>query len=122
MKRIIIPLSLAATLAAPSAILADESEGRRLAELAFSSVDSAERGYIDMGEFTRFGNDVFASMDADESGKVSLEEYMGWDYGMLPVAEERDRVDAYETALRIVFAYRDRNAMAGSAKRNTVSR
>ncbi len=109
MKRMIIALSLAATLTAPTATLADESEGRRLAELAFASVDSADRGFIDMGEFSNFGGDVFISMDADENGKLSLDEFMGWDYGMLPLAEERGRVAAYETALRVIFAFWDRN-------------
>lgn len=109
MNQTIIALSLVAAIALPAMASAQENEGRRLAELAFASVDSAERGFIDMGEFTNFGNDVFTSMDVDDSGKLSLEEYMGWDFGMLPLAEERGRVDAYETALRIVFAFRDRN-------------
>lgn len=109
MSKKIISLSLGVLLVAPTILAADENEGRRLAELAFASVDSAERGFIDMGEFTTFGTDVFASMDGDENGKISLDEYMGWDYGMVSVAEERDRMDAYETALRVVFAFRDRD-------------
>ncbi|WP_299664716.1 signal transduction protein [uncultured Ruegeria sp.] len=109
MSKKIIALSLSAFLTAPMVLAAEENEGRRLAELAFASVDSAERGFIDMGEFTNFGSDVFVSMDGDESGKISLDEYMGWDFGLVAVAEERDRMDAYETALRVVFAFRDRD-------------
>jgi len=62
-----------------------------------------------MGEFSNFGNDVFVSMDSDENKKLSLEEFMGWGFGMSNVAEERDRVEVYEAALRILFAIRDRN-------------
>lgn len=109
MTRKLAALSLCMFLATPMAIAAGENEGRRLAKLAFASVDSADRGFIDMGEFTNFGTDVFVSMDSDDSGKISLEEYLAWDYGMASVAEDRDRVDAYETALRIVFAFRDRD-------------
>lgn len=109
MTRKLAALSLCIFFANPMTATAEENEGRRLAELAFASVDSADRGFIDMGEFTNFGTDVFVSMDSDDSGKISLEEYLAWDYGMASVAEDRDRVDAYETALRIVFAFRDRN-------------
>ncbi|WP_372572628.1 signal transduction protein [Ruegeria jejuensis] len=109
MTRKLAALSLCIFFASPMTATADENEGRRLAELAFASVDSADRGFIDMGEFTNFGTDVFVSMDSDDSGKISLEEYLAWDYGMASVAEDRNRVDAYETALRIVFAFRDRD-------------
>ena len=50
----------------------EPTEGRRLAELAFESLDHAERGYIDQGNFWNFGYDVFTSMDSDESASISL--------------------------------------------------
>lgn len=109
MNRIATTLPVIAALAAPIPALAEESEGRRLAELAFAGIDTADRGYIDQGEFSNFGTDVFISMDADEDGVLSLGEFMSWDYGMLPIAREAGREDAYDTALRVVFAFWDRD-------------
>ena len=48
-------------------------------------------------------------MDTDEDGVLSLGEFMSWDYGMLPIAQEAGREDAYDTALRVVFAFWDRD-------------
>ncbi len=105
----LIPLTLAAILSLSTALAAEESEGRRLAELAFQSLDTADRGLIDQGEFSNFGGDVFVSMDADQNGSIALGEFLSWDYGMQNVASDAGREDAYETALRIVFAFWDRN-------------
>ena len=109
MIRFAFAATLCVAVAAPLAAAAQENEGRRLAELAFTSIDTADRGYADMGEFMNFGGDVFYSMDADENNALSIDEFMAWDYGMLNVAEERGRVEAYETALRVVFAFWDRD-------------
>lgn len=109
MKRLIITFSLAALLAAPTVSMAQDDKGRNLAGLAFESIDTAERGFVDMGEFLSFGGDIFVSMDADESNHLSLEEFTSWDYGMLEVAQDRGREQAYEAALRIVFAFWDRD-------------
>ncbi len=109
MKHLAFVAALTVAIAAPVAALSEENEGRQLAELAFKSIDGADRGFIDLGGYTNFGTDVFVSMDGDDSGKISLAEFMGWGYGMQPLAEKRDRADAYETALRVVFAFWDRN-------------
>lgn len=98
-----------AALAAPISAFAQESEGRRLAELVFTGIDTTDRGHIDQGQFLAFGQDVFVSMDSDDSGQLSLKEFLSWDYGMRGVAEEAGREDAYETALRVVFAFWDRD-------------
>ncbi len=87
----------------------EEGEGRRLAQLAFSQLDTADRGFIDQGEFANFGSDVFLSMDSNQNDRLSLSEFLSWDYGMLPLAQEAGREAAYETALRVVFAFWDRN-------------
>ena len=102
-------MAVAIVTATPFALAAEENEGRRLAQLAFQSIDVADRGYVDIGEFVTFGGDVFVSMDANDDDSLTLGEFMGWDYGMSGVAEERDRVDAYETALKVVFAFWDRD-------------
>jgi len=109
MNRFAFAASLCVAFTAPVAAIAEENEGRRLAELAFSGLDTADRGHIDQGEFTNFGSDVFYSMDYDQNDSLSLDEFMNWDYGMSGVAEERGRVEAYETALRVVFAFWDRD-------------
>lgn len=113
MTRIFSKLAVAGTIAAaiamPTSIAAQESEGRRLALLAFDSFDTSDRGYIDQGQFINFGSDVFVSMDSNDDTKLSLSEFLGWDYGMSLLAQEKGREAAYETALRVVFAFWDRN-------------
>ncbi|WP_050761430.1 hypothetical protein [Jannaschia sp. CCS1] len=88
---------------------AQEGEGRRLSELAFQSLDRAQRGFVDQGEFVSFGSDVFFSIDNDADGAMTLAEFMDWGFGMEQVAEAADRTNAYETALRVVFAFWDLN-------------
>ena len=105
----IITLAAAAAIALPTGLSAQETEGRRLAELAFATLDTANRGFIDQGEFSTFGGDVFFSMDADESASITLAEFLSWDYGMENLARGAGREDAYETALRVVFAFWDRD-------------
>ncbi len=110
MLRPLAALTLSALIAAPLALPAQEvNEGRRLAETMFESLDGSNRGFVDMGEYSTFGADIFFSMDTDQDTRISLDEFMSWDFGMRMVAEERDRVAAYETALRVVFAFWDRN-------------
>lgn len=109
MKSTIATFAMLTALAVPTLSIAQEAEGRRLAELGFSSLDTQDRGYIDQGEYLSFGSDVFFSMDYDENGSLTLGEFLDWDYGMLPLAQDRGREDAYFTALRVVFAFWDRN-------------
>lgn len=109
MKPIMTKLALIAALSIPTISAAQQSEGQRLAQLAFASADTSDRGYIDQGQFHSFGSDVFTSMDSDDNKKLTLKEFLSWDYGMKPLAEEVGREAAYETALRVVFAFWDRN-------------
>ncbi|MEL6465283.1 MAG: hypothetical protein AAFQ58_09970 [Pseudomonadota bacterium] len=96
---------IAATLSAAPLFAQEDGEGRRLAQMAFASLDGANRGFIDQGEFSNFGGDVFVSMDGDGDNNLSLSEFLSWDYGMEPLAREAGREDAYETALRVVYAF-----------------
>lgn len=108
--RKILACSIASLIALGSPTFAQEDgEGRRLAQMAFASLDRADRGFIDQGEFTTFGSDVFFSMDGNEDNQLSLSEFLNWDFGMEPLAREAGREDAYETALRVVFAFWDRD-------------
>ena len=109
MKNFATNLALIAALAIPTASAAQESEGQRLANLAFANVDAAERGYIDQGEFLDFGEDVFFSMDSNQDDSLSLGEFLNWGFGMSNLAEDMGREAAHETALRVVFAFWDRD-------------
>ncbi len=110
MKNIALTATLAAALALPTFASAQEqSEGRALAGVLFSQLDETDRGFIDQGSFLNFGGDVFFSMDSDKSNALSLSEFLSWDFGMLNVAIEADREDSYYTAMRVVFAFWDRN-------------
>lgn len=85
------------------------SPGKELAELSFDAVDVNERGKVDLGEFINFGRDVLTSMDSDDDDSISQEEFLYWDFGFRVLAEEKDRVRAYEAAQKIVFDFWDRD-------------
>lgn len=103
--------TFAATLAAlmPLAASAQDTPGRQLAEMAFAGLDGADRGFIDQGEFSNFGSDVFVSMDSDESDSIALAEFLAWDVGFINIAQDAGREEAYETAMRVVFSFWDRD-------------
>lgn len=110
MKRAILGCMAAGLVLSASPVFAqEENEGRRLAELAFSALDTEGQGFINMSQYLRFGTEVFTSMDNDEDGLLTLPEFMAWDFGMKNVAEDRGLVPSYETALRVVYAFWDRN-------------
>jgi len=110
MKRTLIAcLAGGLCLPATPALTQDENEGRRLAELAFNGLDTEGRGFINMSQYLRFGAEVFTSMDSDQDELLTLAEFVNWDFGMKNVAEERGLVPSYETALRVVYAFWDRN-------------
>lgn len=103
-------LFIASLLAIGTPSLAeDKSPGRVLAEQAFTNIAGSDRGWIDQGGFANFGGDVFAAMDYDQDNKLTLGEFLVFDTGMKAVAEEAGRLDAHETALRVVFAFWDRD-------------
>ena len=103
-------LAAVLSLAVAPAVAAQESNpGRDLAIAAFETLDTNQRGFVDIGQFDVHGRDIFASMDANENGRIDLDEFLQWDFGMRAVAEERDAVTAYEAALRVVHAFWDRD-------------
>lgn len=110
LKPQVLACSLVAAMATAMPVAAQEaSEGRRLAEQAFTNIAGSDRGWIDQGGFTNFGGDVFAAMDYDDDLKLTLSEFLVYDTGMRAVAEEVGRLDNHETAMRIVFAFWDRD-------------
>ena len=87
MKTSVILTAMALVAAAPL-VAQEKTEGRKLAELAFDSVDVNGRGYVDQGDMDDFGEDIRYSMDANDDGKITLDEWMGWDFGYSVLAEE----------------------------------
>ena len=108
MKKIVLAAAL--PLLAFPAFADTPAEGARLALLSFESIDDSGRGYVDMGQMEEMRGDIFVSMDANDDGKMSEDEFLGWDFGYREVAEEADKVLAYETALKVVYSFWDRNA------------
>lgn len=102
-------LALCMALIAAPVLAEEQSEGRALAELSFESADTKERGYVDMGQMEEMRQDVFYSMDADDNGKLSEPEFLEWGYGFQNIAEEDGKTLAYNTALKVVFSFWDRN-------------
>lgn len=108
MKQILAYTVFMAALIAPAAAL-EKSEGRQLAELTFDSVDRHGKGYLHQGDMEATREDVFISIDADDSGSMELPEFLAWGFGFQNIAEEEDRQLAYNTALKVVFSFWDRN-------------
>ncbi|MGC6527847.1 MAG: hypothetical protein ACON45_07205 [Paracoccaceae bacterium] len=80
-----------------------ETEGRRLATLAFKSVDENQDGYASLEEQMRQAENFFVSMDVDDNGILSWQEFSTWGFGMEDAAQESGREQAYETARKVVF-------------------
>lgn len=99
---------IALLLGAP--VVADTSDWKDLSGLAFQSIDADANGSITSSEFSTFGEDVFHSMDTDESRALSLGEFYNWGFGMHDAAADAGQADAFETAMRVIFALWDRNA------------
>ena len=95
------------TIAAAGPLLAEETSD--LAALSFSSVDTHGNGYVSLGDVEAYRALVFTSMDVDGSHSIDRLEFMSWDYGFEPMAAEMGRLTAYETSLKVVFAFWDRN-------------
>ena len=100
-------LAVFVAIAAAGPSLAEEPGD--LAALSFSTVDTHGNGYVSLGDVEAYRGLVFTSMDADGSHSIDRPEFMSWDYGFEHLAAEADRVNAYETSLKVVFAFWDRN-------------
>lgn len=100
---------LTAALVATGASAQEIPEGRAMAEATFKSMDTSGRGFVDMGQMLNAREDVFVSMDTDENGSLSYDEFSSWGFGFQQIAEETGRVNAYNTALKILFAFYDLN-------------
>lgn len=108
----ITTLITAASLALCAATaMADETrntEGRKLAQLSFASVDLDGKGYVHQGDMEIFRDKIFVSMDYDDDGKLTRDEFLAWDIGFEDIAEGDQKL-AYLTAMKVVYAFWDRN-------------
>lgn len=86
-----------------------QSEGQRLAYLAFTSVDENGDGEIDLGEMEKQRRSVLHSQDSNDNGVIELQEFLAWDYGFQNLAKDKNREHAYVTALKLVHHFRDRD-------------
>jgi hypothetical protein len=85
-------------------------EGKVAAETILASMDTANRGMIDLGNLEVFRASAFAGMDQNDDKKVPYAEFSAWDPGFVTVAEQEGRKDAYTTASKIIFSFWDRDA------------
>ena len=86
-----------------------ETDGHVTAKLTFASIDQHSKGYIHQGDLEIFRDSVFAGMDKNEDGAVTYPEFRSWDPGFSYLAEEKGKVENYNTAIRVVFAFWDRD-------------
>lgn len=82
---------------------------KEIEEGAFASIDKENRGYVTIGDLSRYRNLVFASMDANNDNRVSLQEYLDWGVGGGLIADEAGKIDIYTAARKVIFFYRDRD-------------
>ncbi|MEL6946367.1 MAG: hypothetical protein AAFO73_01860 [Pseudomonadota bacterium] len=100
-------LSLGLTV--PSTQAQNASAGRALAELTFKMVDVKEKGYVDQGDMELVRGQIFTSVDTDENSRLSLSEFLEWDYGFANIVAEQGGELAYKSALTVVFSFWDRD-------------
>lgn len=82
-------------------------QGHRLADMTFDMFDTTKRGYVDFAQLVTVGEDIFVSMDADSDNKITLPEFLAWDYGFRNIADDTGKTASYQTALKIVHSFWD---------------
>ena len=111
MRRILtlVIAGIGATLAGAALAQDQKTEGRLTSELTFQSIDTQSKGYIHQGDLEEFRESVFAGMDLNDDHAVTFQEFITWDPGFSNLAETKKKTDAYQVALRVVFAFWDRD-------------
>lgn len=120
MPRIPLLAATIAALAVPLPALAQSSQGdlnagnaadaaRAMVEEWAGVLDANGDRRIDGGEMAEGLSRVFPSVDADSSGSVSQAEFRDWEFGLAEMAAFRDRAQAYDAAMGVVFDLYDRD-------------
>lgn len=108
MRSVFVAIAMAMAVAMPAGA-EEQPDGRALALLSFEALDKAEKGYLDQGDMEVARRDIFASMDADDSNRLEQSEFLNWGYGFQTIAEDEGKKLAYDTALKVVFSFWDRD-------------
>lgn len=111
--RIVLMVVSVLGLALTAAHAQQKSAGRALAELTFQMVDEKQKGFVDQGDMELLRSQIFTSADADENQSISLEEFLVWDFGFANIVAEQGKEQAYNSALRVVFSFWDRDGDGG---------
>jgi hypothetical protein len=80
-----------------------------LAHLQFRDIDADHDGLATADEFTAYSDLVLVSMDSDGSGDLREQEFTSWGFGMQNLADAAGTRQGYDTALRVIFDYWDRD-------------
>ncbi len=94
---------------AAAAAAQDISPAEELARQQFRDIDADHDGLATAGEFASYADLVMVSMDSDESGDLTEQEFTSWGFGMQNLADAAGTRQGYDTALRVVFDYWDRD-------------
>jgi Ca2+-binding EF-hand superfamily protein len=92
-----------------------------LARQQFLDIDGDRDGLATADEFASYADLVMVSMDSDESGDLAEEEFTSWGFGMQNLADAAGTRQGYDTALRVVFDYWDRDNDAAISKGELVA-
>ena len=88
--------------------VSSETEGRRLATLAFLGVDE-NMTIMRALKSNSTKRKISLSSWTDDNGNLTWQEFSTWGFGMEDVAVETGREQAYETARKVVFDLWDRS-------------
>lgn len=99
--RPLLALVAATPLAAQDGAPAIDDRGRAIAETFAAQADAD--GVISENEIGAVGASAFASLDADGDGAVGLDEMLSWRFGMAGIAAFRDRTQAFDAIVGMVF-------------------
>ncbi|MGD1888579.1 MAG: hypothetical protein ACFB01_15955 [Cohaesibacteraceae bacterium] len=102
-------LAALALLAVPAEGLAWEN-GQELPQVIFSSVDSMGNGTLDFAEATQLTQSIAFSADTNADERLSLKEFMAWDFGFAYLAESEGGVEGMALVKRVMFAVIDLDA------------
>jgi hypothetical protein len=96
-------LAVAAIGLSTPALAAGDAVVRGLAQ----AVDIDRDARLTPGEMRAANRLVFRDIDRDGSGAMTLDEMMGWDYGLAAIAERAGRMQAFAAVMRLMHAIMD---------------
>lgn len=110
MKNALLTIAMLSSLAFALPVAAVTNDWKELSGLAFKSIDDDWNGVVTRSEYSNIGDDVFVSMDGNSSGSLSLSEFYACGFGLRDTAKMAGQAEAFNTAMRVVFALWDCDA------------